>query len=131
MRKTASPALRTLRTPPEVRDRTQAEWDRVNAKREARKETKRRVNSQRVSLNARFLVRKIPCVYFLMQGQHVVYVGQTDNLPRRLGEHLDEGVKEWNLIEVVECRDKAHMDEVEQAAIRAMQPFYNSVLYRG
>jgi len=121
--------LRTLRQPEEIRDRTQAEWDRINQKRKERDELRKRINAKRVTLNTRFLTRKISCVYFLMQGSNVVYIGQTDNLARRLGEHLDEGVKEWDVIEVVECSNKQHMDEVEQVAIQKMRPFYNVILY--
>lgn len=63
-------------------------------------------------------------VYFLMWDGKIVYVGQTTNLHFRIGQHLTEGVKEFNRYAFLPL--PPHMlDEIEDYYIDVCLPKYN------
>ena len=64
-----------------------------------------------------------PCIYFLLAGTEIVYVGKTINVTKRLGRHLDDG-KQFDAYSVVEC-SKRDLERLEMAYISAFKPRYN------
>ncbi len=64
-----------------------------------------------------------PCIYFLILAGEIVYVGQTTNLIKRLGRHLQDG-KEFDSYSVVEC-EKRDLLRLEMAYISELKPRYN------
>ena len=67
-------------------------------------------------------LRPITCVYMLILGNEVVYVGQTIDLAAKITSHVNERTKAFDRISYVECED---LDIVEAALIDALQPRYN------
>lgn len=61
-------------------------------------------------------------VYFLYDGDELVYIGQTDNLMRRIGEHIKEGVKRFDSFELYETPDRIRL---EARLIGLLKPKYN------
>lgn len=61
-------------------------------------------------------------VYFLYDGDELVYIGTTDNLYRRIGQHIAEGKKVFNRFEVYPTKDRMRL---EGFLIRALKPKYN------
>jgi hypothetical protein len=56
-----------------------------------------------------------------------VYVGQSSNILARLGDHMRDATKRSIVkrVQVVNCEDKAKMDELEASLILAYQPVLN------
>ena len=65
-----------------------------------------------------------PGVYFLLQGEEVVYIGQSTQPTVRIGQHLTEGVKVFNDA-FVQHVPEAALNQVETMFIRMMKPKYN------
>lgn len=64
------------------------------------------------------------CVYFLVKGAEVVYVGQAVCAASRIREHAHAGEKAFERALILPTpRDR--LDEVERAFIRALNPRYN------
>lgn len=63
------------------------------------------------------------CVYFLVGGQEVVYVGQSTKLPVRLQQHREAG-KSWERVLYMPLPE-AELAAVESAWIRALKPPLN------
>jgi len=61
-------------------------------------------------------------IYFLVNKDRVVYVGQSTNIHMRIAKHI--GTKEFDSFHFVEC-DKFILDEVEAAYIVALDPPLN------
>jgi hypothetical protein len=61
-------------------------------------------------------------VYFLFDGDELVYIGTTDNLYRRIGEHIAEGKKVFNRFEFYPTEDRIRL---EGFLIRTLKPKYN------
>lgn len=61
-------------------------------------------------------------VYALFDGGECVYVGESSNIPRRLGDHIQEGVKKFNDFRIYYCRDRKTL---ETDLIRLLKPKYN------
>jgi len=72
-------------------------------------------------LKAFHLVR-IPCIYFLVRGKDVVYVGKSTNLVKRLGKHLESKLFDSVFYLPVVTVD---LDAVEKRHIRLLDPIYN------
>lgn len=72
-------------------------------------------------------------VYFLRDGGRVVYVGQTNDIFRRISEHARGGQKhgcpdkEFDTWSYVPCEDEALRKQLETLFIRFIQPKYNIV----
>ena len=61
-------------------------------------------------------------IYFLLNDDEIVYVGQSENIYKRIGSHLQtKDFNSWNFIEVKE----ADLSELEAFYILTLKPFYN------
>lgn len=65
-----------------------------------------------------------PCIYFLMQGEKVVYVGQTTNLIQRCLNHTKEGWKEFDGIKYIMISEE-YINDTETFFILLLRPLYN------
>jgi excinuclease UvrABC nuclease subunit len=63
-----------------------------------------------------------PCVYFLVQNDEIVYVGQTLNINSRIEHHLED--KKFNRVFYLSM-SKRGLDEAETVFIQALKPKYN------
>jgi hypothetical protein len=63
-----------------------------------------------------------PCVYFLVQGAEVVYIGQSVNIGSRIHSHLKD--KRFDSVYYVRVHRES-LDEFEGALIRALKPCLN------
>jgi len=68
-------------------------------------------------------------VYFLIEGQDVVYVGQSADVVRRVNEHIDRGLKKFDSAMYLPC-SLGELDELEEHFINALKPRYNSTRRR-
>lgn len=68
-------------------------------------------------------------IYFLLQGQRIVYVGQSINVHVRLDDHRRDKSKVFDGYAIVECRPKM-LNAIEAAYIAKFSPKYNSVTHR-
>ena len=75
----------------------------------------------------RRLVIATPCVYFLYDGDELVYVGKSNHGVFRVYQHL--GSKRFTHYAIQNC-DVEYMDELEQAYIKLYRPKYNLVVPR-
>lgn len=70
----------------------------------------------------------VPCsgVYFLCEKDEVVYVGQALSVMSRIGEHIREGVKVFDMTRVffLPCPASA-LNQTEQGFIKLLDPKYN------
>lgn len=66
-----------------------------------------------------------PCIYFLIMGGEIVYVGQTKSGMKRILCHLE--TKEFDSIGVIRCEEK-DLDEKETYYIAKLNPLYNKTL---
>lgn len=64
-----------------------------------------------------------PCVYFLVQGEAVHYVGQSCNLPARLVQHSQAG-RQWDHALFLPVPE-SELLHVEAHWIRALKPIWN------
>lgn len=65
-------------------------------------------------------------IYFLVQGDSVVYVGQSKNVYARIATHLNEGQKIFDKAAFIdELPEK--LNEVESTYIAALKPQYNKI----
>lgn len=67
-----------------------------------------------------------PCIYFLVKGGTVVYVGQSINLGARLGQHRMDG-KEWDET-FYYVTTKQHLRRMERRWMRLLRPVLNKQL---
>ena len=67
-----------------------------------------------------------PCVYFLIDGVDIVYVGQSKNLPQRIQDHK-QTKKFTRVIYMIVSINK--LDEVEQFYEKELLPKYNNAHY--
>jgi hypothetical protein len=70
-------------------------------------------------------VTKTPCVYFLFDGEDLVYIGKTDNIFYRIGTHLTEGQKKFDRFEMFETKNN---DRLEALLITLLKPKYNKLV---
>lgn len=64
-----------------------------------------------------------PCVYFLVLGVEIVYVGQSRNLPARLAQHREDG-KRWERVFYLPAPAECLL-QVESQWIKVLQPPLN------
>jgi len=69
-------------------------------------------------------------IYFLYDNDELVYIGQAFNISRRILEHLNEGVKEFNKVRYNIVQVEA-LNEVETTLISSLKPKYNHARTRG
>ena len=61
-----------------------------------------------------FKYKDLKCVYFLMKRQRIVYIGQSINLPYRIGAHIRDGVKDFDKVFYVIVKKEYELDFVEK-----------------
>jgi hypothetical protein len=66
-------------------------------------------------------------VYFLIDLGQVVYVGQSENLHKRLSDHIRQKEKQFDSFHFVECHP-ALINELEHSYIASLQPKYNALV---
>lgn len=70
--------------------------------------------------------RRLDGVYFLIDGDEVVYVGITSDIHNRIIQHIQENKKVFNRYAFIECED-GHC-EIEANYIAKLKPKYNKKL---
>ena len=45
-------------------------------------------------------------VYFLFDDKQLVYIGESDNIYRRIGQHIYDGTKKFDSFEIFPCNDR-------------------------
>lgn len=70
-------------------------------------------------------------IYLLYAGDLLVYVGQTQNLIRRLADHRREGTKIFDTARVYHCDDLVSRLRIEGVLILQYLPRYNHALLLG
>ena len=68
-------------------------------------------------------------VYFLIDGQEIVYVGQSADVVRRVNQHLDRGRMKFDWAVYLPC-SLAELDDIEEHFIDALRPRYNATRQR-
>ena len=74
--------------------------------------------------------RKIPCIYALYLEGSLQYIGSTDNLLSRIGQHIHEGVKKFDDVRFYELPDfyyktPAKRFQIEYTMISKLKPPLN------
>ena len=69
-------------------------------------------------------------IYFLLDEDEIVYIGQSRDIRRRIGLHLSDGCKRFNSIRFFKC-SRARLDHNETRLIAFYRPKYNIVGVRG
>lgn len=67
-------------------------------------------------------------LYALCKYGEIVYIGQSNNILRRIGEHAGCKEKEFDSFMYIRCDDKKERDKLERHWIEKFQPKYNSQL---
>ena len=62
-------------------------------------------------------------VYFLYDGEELVYIGQSDNIYRRIGQHISDGVKRFDSFCFYEVGEERII--LESYLINKFKPKYN------
>ena len=74
---------------------------------------------------------RLSCIYFLCDGNEVVYVGQSRSVVQRIMTHIKEGVKEFDEHRIyILPTPPAALNQSEDHYIRILQPKYNSTIGR-
>ena len=71
-----------------------------------------------------------PGIYFLSLRGIIVYVGQSLNPMRRIQEHVDEGIKDFDAAYFRPC-EKSELDQMESFFIHSLEPIYNYTMANG
>ncbi|MEN6544516.1 MAG: GIY-YIG nuclease family protein [Armatimonadia bacterium] len=69
------------------------------------------------------------CFVYLLWGndrERPLYVGQSANVLRRLGQHIDERGRQIRDFEVISCDSRPEMDRLEQVLIETLKPMWNT-----
>jgi excinuclease UvrABC nuclease subunit len=64
-------------------------------------------------------------IYFLWLDDFIVYVGQTNRVAARIGQHISENTKKFDAVSVIPVNSDADIDALERAYIKAFAPRYN------
>lgn len=65
-------------------------------------------------------------VYFLFQGQEIVYVGQSADVLRRIGEHISDRLKVFDGVAFIPCQALNRV-WMEEQYIKRLKPRYNGL----
>lgn len=63
-------------------------------------------------------------IYFLWREGSVVYIGQSENMRQRIGQHLAEGAKDFDAVSCVPCHS-SKLTPLERHFIQALAPEFN------
>jgi hypothetical protein len=66
-------------------------------------------------------------IYFLLRQDTIVYVGQSINVLTRIADHKRDGIKNFDRIFVVQCK-QAELNHLEALYIDKFRPVHNSVI---
>ena len=69
-----------------------------------------------------------PCVYFLVKGEAVVYIGKTVNIQARIEHHKKDENKDFDDVFFIPAKDEQEMDALERKLIRAFEPPLNKAI---
>lgn len=73
-------------------------------------------------------IKKSPCIYFLIKGYRIVYVGQSVSTGLdRIKEHIS--FKSFNAYSIQNCNER-ELDDLETYYILQFRPRYNKILPR-
>ncbi len=72
-----------------------------------------------------FKYKNLDCVYFLMKGKRIVYIGQTTDLPSKIKFHRSDNVKNFDKIFYIIDKDRYYLNSVERQYIQKFKPKYN------
>ena len=61
-------------------------------------------------------------VYFLFDDKQLVYIGESNNIYMRIGQHIKDGTKKFDSFEIYPCNDRK---KLEGFLIRVLSPKYN------
>ena len=83
----------------------------------------------------RYKYEELPsCVYFLLKGCEVVYIGQSTALPRRIQVHQGKGnahqYKDFDEVFFIPCPEVSLRKGVEAEFIKYFKPKYNGEIYK-
>jgi len=67
-----------------------------------------------------------PAVYFLYDGDEIVYIGQSKEVFGRIASHVRDGEKQFDSFAIIHV-SAVELDAVEKANIEAYRPRYNSL----
>ena len=67
-------------------------------------------------------------LYALYRYGKIVYVGQSNNILRRIGEHAGDGQKDFDSFSCIRCDNKNERDELERHWIMKFRPEYNDYM---
>jgi excinuclease UvrABC nuclease subunit len=72
-------------------------------------------------------ISKVVGIYFLLQDDEVVYVGQSQNVGQRVYDHVAKGKKRFNYCAVYKCSHLSHkeINRLESDLIVELEPKYN------
>ncbi len=79
-------------------------------------------------LGERSQLPNLPAIYFVLNGESVLYIGRTVNLSQRwVSHHRYEEISQLKLAKIawLECSDPALLNEIEQALISYFLPPLN------
>jgi NADPH:quinone reductase-like Zn-dependent oxidoreductase len=98
-----------------TRFRSKCKKEKLNAKKE-----------NRYSINNIETLYFTPCIYFLKCKGNIVYIGETESVMTRVGQHLQENTKIFDsfTFEVFEG-SRMQRKRAEANLINKFQPFYN------
>jgi len=69
-----------------------------------------------------------PCIYYLMAGENIVYIGETESLMGRLSDHIKENKKVFDKIQFVWFNgSRAERLQKEKEEIKFHKPHYNVI----
>jgi hypothetical protein len=80
---------------------------------------------EEVILRRAMLYDSICGIYFLLDGEKIVYVGQSISLLSRVAKHWQEGAKPFNRVFFIECA-QAELSHLEALYIDKFKPQYNA-----
>jgi hypothetical protein len=66
-----------------------------------------------------------PGLYFLFQGDRLVYIGQSNSVPSRIAQHIMEGIKDFDRFTSVTIADRRRRLDLEKDLVASYRPYYN------
>jgi excinuclease UvrABC nuclease subunit len=74
------------------------------------------------------IAQPTPGIYFLFDGDEIVYIGKSINIESRVVNHRGQGEKEFDSYSFVEVHDELLRNHLEAYYIYTVSPKYNSVV---
>ena len=66
-------------------------------------------------------------VYFLIKNKKIIYIGRSNNVIRRIGRHIGNGIKDFDAVTYIEIPERyiADTNHIELSYIQMFKPKYN------